>query len=174
MRYTSSLFAVLLAALLGPSAAHATLADPSAFDDRHVIREFSPETLRPVLSELKAGDIEQARNSADALYLSARMPSGLIVILTPSACSEAMPTVCRGLSMGAIFENPKGKPAADIDAALGIFNKSGIGTAFRLDESSVMYRDYLVADYGIAQGNVRIALQVFASYALQMREFLAQ
>ena len=159
---------------LAAAPARATLAHGDDFDEQHIIREFSPATLQPVLAELGATNIEQDRNGAEALYLTAELQTGLIVILTPSACTEAPMPKCRGLSLGAIFEAPADKPAAAIDARLAGFNRDAIGKAVRLDERSVMYRDYIIADYGIAQGNVRVALQVFEQHAVRMREYLAQ
>ena len=121
------------------------------------ITDFSWNNVTSILTEMNAQH-QLVTDSTGGKYLSisgARVP----IYAQQWACNDD--SVCRGLVFYAVLDQPK----LSLSRVNDLNSQYHFLKAHLLEDGKLLLSRYLTADHGIARGNVKVNLEVFASMA---------
>lgn len=138
----------------------APLAAQGAFDNEAELTSFSVENIQPAMRAAGATSLEAVTDEDGDRYLRASFEGGRVVLATPRACSEEG-SDCLGLSLRTFWRPVTPLSDMQIEAAIAAFNNNAVSQGLITDDGVVVLSYYLIGDYGLPQGNVRVATEVF-------------
>lgn len=137
--------------------------NPAAPENRQVLPTFNYGTVELVLTQI--GARFERRGTADRPALSVTFANGRRAAIIFGSC-ERQGTVCRAISIQAIWPRPARIPADRLAAALQGFNQRfAFGRASLTQDGRPALQRYLTADFGFIRGDLAVNLLVFASQA---------
>lgn len=145
------------------------LAQDSGFDSREMIPYFTKTNLETIAAQLEPTKTEWRQFGDGEQSLAITMPSGAIVLVKPTACGSGR---CVGLSITALWQKQAGQSDADIHERLAIFNDTAVPSASLYSSGIIALTHYVIADYGIPQGNIVVTLNVFDTYAQRLAQVI--
>ena len=145
------------------------VAQDSDFDSRQMIPYFTKTNLETIAAQLEPTKTEwrQIGDGEESLVIT--LPSGLIVIAKAAGCGSGR---CVGLSLTALWQKKETQSDAEVHDALATFNDTAVPTAFLQRNGVIAMTHYVIADYGIPQGNIVVMLEVFDAYGQRLSEIL--
>ena len=158
-----------LSALL--ALAFASAVPAQAQDDSDVVLySFSADTVRPVIESMDGFEaVERKRTAGGSDYLQADF-GGLRTMLVYGACNDDTGR-CLGMTIISFWGSDTYDDLADITAKAADFNrtydftKAGVTSA-----GSPFVSRYIIADYGVKRGNVRVQISAFLALAARFKD----
>lgn len=145
------------------------VAQDSDFDSRQIIPNFTKPNLEAIAAQLEPTKTEWRRfgDGEDALAIT--MQSGAIILVKPAACGTGG---CVGLAITALWQKQEGQSDALIHERLAAFNDTAVPSASLYTNGIIALTHYVIADFGIPQGNIVVTLNVFDTYAQRLADII--
>jgi len=131
----------------------------SAFSNEAVLPYFSTQNIRPALEAEGAIAIEDDVSENGNAYVRATFDDNRIIVATPRACGDD--GQCRGLSLRAFWRTSPEMSEGELRTAIDQFNDNAVALGQLFNRDTVVLSFYLIGDYGLAQGNLRVSTLVF-------------
>jgi hypothetical protein len=161
------LSATLLLAAAAWQPAAAGPFNPAAPENREVLPGFSYATVEPVLSQIGAR-FERA-GTDERPVLAVTFANGRRAAILFGSCTGSL---CRAISVQAVWNAPTGAGAAQLANAIAGFNlRYAFSRALVAADGRPSLQRYLTADYGFIRGNLAVNLIVFSG---QIDRFVAE
>ena len=163
-------FAALLL-LAFPAAADGQAArwNPAAPENRQLLPTFNYDTVETVLTSI--GARSERRGDAARPALAVTFANNRRAAILFGSCERAG-TVCKAISIQAVWTAPANVPAERLAANIQAFNRRyAFARAFLTADGRPALQRYLTADYGFVRGNLAVNLLVFAT---QSERFAAE
>ncbi len=137
----------------------APLAAQSDFSNETMLTEFSIENVQPALRAAGAEELTETQTKDGDAQLRARFSDGRIIVATPRACTGG--NNCRGLSMRAFWRPDPDRSPAEVQAIVNEYNDIAVAFGLVTNDNWIRLSYYIIADYGMPQGNLRVSTRVF-------------
>lgn len=130
----------------------------STIDQQALVPALDIAAVRPALAVASANQVTSV--DADGVeFIRATAANGLVFEVHFTACEEAAPVAspqgCKALYLTAIWGGVDPARRAELDAIMASFlAQNPLVNAATLDDSSPYLLRYVIADYGIPQGNL--------------------
>lgn len=158
----------LAASLLAMMASTAPLSAQDNFRNETVLADFSVENIQPAMRAAGATGMSIDTSNSGSRFLRVTFSDNRIVVATPRACNDAGKN-CRGLSIRAFWPKSTSMSVTETRETIEQFNDSAVAGGTLIDEKTVLLSFYIIGDYGMPQGNVRVATQVFLGNLTELR-----
>lgn len=143
------------------------VAQVTSFNPRTVIPHFDKESLDRIAAQVGPSKTEWRQIGDGEQTLVITMESGVMILVKPSGCGSGR---CVGLSLTGLWQKDEGESDASIHAKLAEFNDTAVPTAFLYSNGLIALTQYVIADYGMPQGNIVETLKVFDAYAQRLSQ----
>jgi hypothetical protein len=144
------------------------LAAPSFAQQGGLIASFDANGLAGALSAV-GGKPGEAKTEDGKAYYMLTLPSGIPAVAYFDDCEGQ---TCKTLVLIASLEMPSGRTVAQLDELLRTVNNSvPSAKVFRVNDRVVM-QHFVLADFGIAPGNLQEHLRVFSNVTASMYQTL--
>jgi Putative bacterial sensory transduction regulator len=164
---TAGLCLALSLGLAGPAQAQ------SNTSDNRELREFSAETLGPILKEMKI-DYKVEDDGKGAPYLTFSY-DGLKMSIYPAGCEKDTNKKCLGAFLTASWNPWQGVSRSEMMERVNAFDMKYdyVDAAIYEDNAPFMSR-YMIADHGMKYQNIMVELEVFGSLANKFADAMDQ
>ena len=143
--------------------------NPAAPENRQLLPTFNYETVESVLAAIGASS--ERRGTADRPALAVTFTNNRRAAILFGSC-ERQGTVCKAISIQAVWTAPANVPADRLAANIQRFNQRyAFSRAFLTADGRPALQRYLTADYGFIRGNLAVNLLVFST---QSERFAAE
>lgn len=146
----------------------AQAAPSETFDPTEVLPSLDAASVAPALAVVTSQSRIQMDDTGDP-FISAVASNGLQFEVRFSSCEEPMAQACKAMFLLAIWDDISGTQQAELRALVNDFQMENpiISTGFLPDGKPYVLR-FVIADYGIQQGNV---LSEFSNFIQNATEF---
>tara|TARA_B100001765_G_C19461116_1_gene319310 strand:- start:60 stop:566 length:507 start_codon:yes stop_codon:yes gene_type:complete len=148
--------------LLCASAGAAPAGAQAGFQNEATLSSFSVENVQPALRAAGATSMRIETSASGSRYVAATFSNNRTLVVAPRACDDNGSN-CVGLSIRAFWSK---RESMSVDVARKVieqFNDTAVAGGTLLNGKTVLLSHYLIGDYGMPQGNVRVATIVFLS-----------
>jgi len=152
-----SIAARIIAATLFLATPLAPLAAQDGFDNEADLPAFTLENIQPALKAAGATKVEVQTTDSGSDRVRAEFDTRILLV-TPTACSDEGD--CLGLSFRAYWRVDVGLDQDLLAQKIDEFNGRAVAN-MQYADGTAMLSFYIIGDYGMPQGNVRVATRVF-------------
>ncbi|GGD53851.1 hypothetical protein GRI62_04490 [Erythrobacter arachoides] len=145
----------------------------NSIDGTAIISSLGPDAVMPALAVATANQLVEARPDGTP-FISATAMNGLVMQISFTSCDEGGQTGCLGMSIVSVWTAAEPEVQAQIAAAVrGFLIDHPLANAGQFDDGTPYFSRYVIADYGIAQGNLLSEFSNFVSGATDFHNMLA-
>jgi len=153
--YVRHMILAVVAAATVPASASA-----QGFQVSQIVTSFREPALAAALKQSEA-TWTKTKGSDGTDYYNITFANGITATGYFTVCK---PEGCMGLTLVADFDEPERKSVAEVDVLLNKFNQAhAAGKVMRGEKGQVQAQAYVIADHGVAMGNLQLHILIFAS-----------
>ncbi|WP_047002678.1 hypothetical protein [Aurantiacibacter luteus] len=162
-----------LAFTLIGSGASAQTRPVDSIDQTETLASLGPSAVLPALSVATANQVVEVQADGTP-FVSATASNGLLMQMYFTACDDGGQTGCKGMSIVSVWPRVAEETVPAVAAATRSFLLDHpLANAGQFDDNRPYFSRYVIADYGIAQGNLLSEFSNFIRGATEFHNMLA-
>lgn len=156
------------AALFAAETAFAQVRSPDTIDPTEMLSALDAQSVEPALSIVTVNSVPQMDDAGNQ-FITAAVGNGLTFDVHFASCAEALSQDCKAMYMMALWDAVDPAVQLEMEALANSFQMERpiVSTGFLPDGKPYLLR-FVIADYGIQQGNV---LSEFSNFIQNATDF---